>query len=73
MKKTYTKPELFYEDFTLMDAIATAPCTSRVPHASSTTCAMEEGIFAEGAGTPCTEFWTEEEFLDYMGNGPFAS
>ncbi|MBQ6432306.1 MAG: hypothetical protein IJJ99_10615 [Oscillospiraceae bacterium] len=26
MKKTYQKPELFYEDFTLMDSIAAVKC-----------------------------------------------
>lgn len=55
MRKVYTKPELFYEDFTLMDAITNA-CMVPAQHADKYTCTwysedFECNVFTELVGT----------------------
>lgn len=54
MKKTYLKPKLIFEDFTLMDALATN-CSegARVNHADGTACYL-----------PGDEYFPENVFID---------
>lgn len=57
MKKTYKKPVLFFEDFTLMDAI-TSVCLITAQHANKYTCSWWNDdfglkIYVTGAGSPC--------------------
>lgn len=55
MRKVYKKPELFYEDFTLMDAITTS-CMVPAQHADKYTCTWYNkdfgcNVFTESLGT----------------------
>lgn len=60
MRKVYTNPELFYEDFTLMDAI-TASCMIPAQHADKYTCAWYN---EDSECNVFTEFVSNCEFIE---------
>lgn len=55
MKKVYTRPELFYENFSLMEAIAA--CSFFAQHATKETCSYY------------AKEWDANIFITELGNG----
>lgn len=64
MKKNYIKPELFYENFTLLDAIT--DCTVKGGPTTPETCSYYDedvglSLFVAGVSPDCE--WTPENYM----------